>query len=162
MKRIETGGYLFEFRDVLDAFIFDETDVTKPTYHGATVLKAVDILVESENHWYFIEVKNFHDPAQYGHKDGVHDLRKKLKYKFRDTYLYRHAENRIAKPIIYVCLLANLENATSMQMKDVLSRELPVGKPTPRWQCELARGCVVLNVKRWKINFPKWPIHPVQ
>ncbi|HBT75668.1 MAG TPA: hypothetical protein DEB39_01805 [Planctomycetaceae bacterium] len=162
MKRIEAGGYLFEFRDVLDAFVFDETDDTKPTYHGATVLKAVDILVESENLWYFIEVKDFHDPAQYDRGDGVHELRKKLKYKFRDTYLCRHAENKITKPIIYICLLANLENALCTQMQKVLSYELPVRKPTPRWQFELAKGCIVLNVERWNTNFSKWPVHPVQ
>ena len=161
MKRIETGGFIFEFNDVLDAFVFDEADAAKPTYHGATMLKAVDILVECEDRWFFIEVKNFHDPTLYDQEGGENFLRETLKYKFRDTYLYRHAENKITKPIIYVCLLANLENALCTRMCKSLSVELPINKPTTRWQLELAQGCIVLNVDRWNQNFKQWQVHPV-
>ena len=161
MKRIVSGGFIFEFRKVLDAFVFDETDSTKATYHGATALKAVDILVECEDRWFFIEVKDFDDPKQYNQGDSAKHLREKLKYKFRDTYLYRHAENKITKPITYICLLANLPNAHCVQMCKNLSYELPTGKPTSRWQLELAQGCIILNVKRWNIIFPDWPIRPV-
>jgi len=159
MKRIESGGFVFEFHEVLDAFVFDETDVTKPTYHGATALKAVDILVENEDNWFFIEVKDFHDPAQYVQDDCEKALRETLKYKFRDTYLYRYAENKITKPIVYICLLANLENALCSRMSKTLSYELPIRKPTPRWKIELVHACIVLNVKRWQHNFPKWVIY---
>jgi hypothetical protein len=160
MKRVESGGFVFEFNDVLDAFVFDETDVAKPTYHGATVLKAVDILVEEEKCWYFIEVKDFHDPTQYEQDVCEKHLRETLKYKFRDTYLYRHAENKITKPIIYVCLLANMENALCSRMGKTLSYELPTNKPTIRWQIELTQACFVLNIKCWQHNFPKWLIYP--
>lgn len=161
MIRIESGGFVFEFHDVLDAFVFDETDVAKPTCHGATALKAVDILVECVDRWFFIEVKDFHDPARYEQGEGEKHLREKLKYKFRDTYLYRHAEKKIDKPIVYVCLLDNMENALCTKIRKSLFCELPVGKPTPRWKFELAQGCIVLNGDRWNKNFPAWPVRRV-
>ena len=135
---------------------------TKPTYHGATSLKAVDILAEGEEHWYYIEVKNFYDPALYGQDCSEKQLREILKYKFRDTYLYRYAENKIAKPIIYICLLVNLENPLCTRMRKTLLNELPIGRPTPRWQFELVQNCIVVNIDRWNKNFPNWPVHHVQ
>lgn len=158
MKRIQSGGFTFEFFGVIDAFVFDETDSSMPTYHGATALKAVDIVVECQERYYFIEVKDFHDPHLYDRAESEKRLREVLKYKFRDTYLYRHAENRITKPIIYICLLANMENALCTHLRKTLASELPIGKPTVRWQLELAQNCFVLNVDRWNGVFPEWPV----
>ena len=162
MKRIETGGFIFEFNDVLDAFVFDEADAAKATYHGVShALQAVDILVESADRWYFIEVKDFRKLGQHNQVFNENDLRKKLKYKFRDTYLYRHAEGKITKPIVYICLLAHLDNALCAKMHKDLSIELPIGRPTLRWNTELAQGCIVLNVDRWNQNFMQWQIRPI-
>ena len=33
MKIVEADGFEFRFEDALDAFVFDETDSTKPTFH---------------------------------------------------------------------------------------------------------------------------------
>lgn len=35
MKVVAADGFEFQFTDALDAFVFDETDSTKPTFHGA-------------------------------------------------------------------------------------------------------------------------------
>ena len=45
MKIVEADGFEFRFEDALDAFVFDETDSTKPTFHGAP-MKGVDIVAE--------------------------------------------------------------------------------------------------------------------
>ncbi|MGL6225812.1 MAG: hypothetical protein ACRC10_04200 [Thermoguttaceae bacterium] len=156
MISVECDGFRFDFEDVLDAFIFDEKDKSRPTYHGVTALKSVDILVECKDYWYFIEVKDFHDLKRYEHEEGENQLREILKYKFRDSYLYRHAEQAINKPIIYICFLANMENALCGKLCKTLKTELPIGIKTERWSRELARNCFVVNQERWNRNFPHW------
>lgn len=158
MTVIEKDGFIFNFDNVLNAFVFDETDKNKPNYHGVTALKSVDIMVENDDYWYFIEIKDFHEPEQYQEEDGAKNLRQYLKYKYRDSYLYRHAEQAINKPIIYICLLVNMENALCEIMRKSLTAELPTGRGTPRWNIELAKACFVVNEDRWKKNFPSWSI----
>ena len=59
MKNIEIimDGFRLVFNDVIDAFIFDEKDSAKSTFHGVP-MKCVDIIVEDEKYYYFIELKN--------------------------------------------------------------------------------------------------------
>ena len=45
MKVVQTDGFEFRFENALDAFVFDETDPEKPTFHGAP-MKGVDIVAE--------------------------------------------------------------------------------------------------------------------
>jgi len=166
---VATGGYIFEFKDAIDAYIFDETDNTKPTYHGGP-MKAVDIMVELRDSYLFVEVKNYdnlgdlipdsHDDEETSNKKTDHHkwLKNYLKYKFRDTYLYRHAEAKVDKPIHYLCLI-NFDHALNVAINKTLKKELPVGKPSPRWQKELCKSCQVLNEVLWNSAFPKWPVH---
>ena len=42
---VKTDGYSITFPGALEAYVFDETDKSKPTFHGAPI-KAVDIMVE--------------------------------------------------------------------------------------------------------------------
>lgn len=114
--RIEADGFRFDFTDAIDAFVFDETDKFKPMYHGLShAMKAVDLIVELDSAYLFIEVKNFHSPGNYQEGDAFNNLRNTLKLKFRDTWLYRWAENKVDKPIYYLCLLT-LENALVSRM----------------------------------------------
>ena len=54
MKNIEIimDGFRLAFNDVIDAFIFDEKDSAKSTFHGVP-MKCVDIIVEDEKYYYF-------------------------------------------------------------------------------------------------------------
>ena len=168
---VESGGYSFDFNEALNAFIFDETDKRKATFHGAP-MKAVDILVELEKNYLFIEVKNYEDVAEFqkSAEDDADTIKKKhdhqkwlknyLKYKFRDSYLYRHAEGKVDKPIHYLCLI-NFDNALNHALNNNLRRELPVGKPTRRWLYKLAESCQVLNVAQWNDSFPKWQVKQI-
>jgi len=169
---LETDGYRINFTDAINAFKFDETDSLKSTYHGVTELKAVDIIAEFESSYLFVEIKNYNNPDDYYEAKGidVDDLQKKhnkficlknrLKYKYRDSYIYRHAENKVDKPIYYLCLL-NFDNALNGKLAKSLRYELPVGIKSPRWHKEIAKSCQVLNESAWNRNFPKWPLQKI-
>jgi len=168
MKVVETDGFVFRFEDAIDAFVFDEQDKSKPTFHGAP-MKGVDIVVELEDKYLYIELKDYDDPSIYdiskisteddekAIQDGFTWLKRYLKYKFRDTYLYRHAEGKVEKPVVYFCL-TTFDNALNSIMQKQLKKELPVGKVSPRWVKAIAKSCFVMNPQKWNENFPRWPV----
>lgn len=168
MKIVETDGFEFRFEDALDAFVFDETDSTKPTFHGAP-MKGVDIVTEFAEAYVYVELKDYDDPSIYdvlGASTEVETnsrqasfkwLKNYLKYKFRDSYLYRHAEQKVDKPVHYICLIT-FDNALNSRMQKSLKQELPVGKASSRWVHALATSCHVVNLDKWNENFPKWPV----
>ena len=166
--KVDAGGFSFEFTDAIDAFVFDEKDKTKTTYHGQP-MKAVDIVAEFKEAYVFVETKNFDDPEMYNQalaadeedarmkRDHFKWLKNYLKYKYRDSYLFRHAEQKVDKPIHYICLLT-FDNALNTAMRKALQRELPVGLASRRWQQEIVTSCQVVNIAKWNENFPKWPV----
>lgn len=168
MKVVKTDGFEFRFTDAVDAFVFDETDEAKPTFHGAP-MKAVDIVAEFEDAYVYVELKDYADPSIYdvlsaNSGNETSDRQKKfkwlksyLKYKLRDSYLYRHAEDKVEKPVHYICLI-NFDNALNGRMQKSLKKELPVGKPSHRWTRALTTSCKVVNLHKWNENFPKWPV----
>ncbi len=168
MKIIEADGFKFRFEDALDVFVFDEQDNSKPTFHGAP-MKGVDIIAEFKEAYVYVELKDFEDPTIYDILSEATDeeknsrqhsfkwLKNYLKYKFRDSYLYRHAEHKVEKPVHYICLIT-LDNALNSRMQKSLKQELPVGKASRRWVQALATSCHVVNVDKWNENFPKWPV----
>ena len=168
MKLVNIDGYTFDFPDAVTAFKFDENNPAKITYHGLP-MKAVDIIVEFMDSYLFIEIKNYDDPADYDMKSSVDKteqdekqkhfnwLKNYLKYKYRDSFLYRSAEEKTDKPVHYFCLL-NFENALNIIMQKNLKQELPVGKPSKRWKKTIADSCHVLNIAKWNDVFPNWPI----
>ena len=165
---VDVDGFSFDFRDALDAFVFDEQDNSKPTFHGQP-MKAVDIVAEFNDAYVYVEIKDFPDPEQYNlalaeNDEDVEEIRNKfnwlkdyLKYKYRDSYLYRHAECKVEKPIHYICLL-NFSNSINNKMQKALTQELPVGKASTRWKQEIVMNCQVVNLDRWNKRFPKWPV----
>jgi hypothetical protein len=168
MKLENVDGFTFNFIDAVNAFVFDEKDKSKATFHGQP-MKAVDILVELADAYLFIEIKNFEDAQAYDERkfsddddskkkhDNFKWLKNYLKYKYRDSYLFRHAEEMVDKPIHYICLL-NFDNALNSIMEKKLKQELPIGKASRRWRRELVASCQVVNLEKWNRNFPKWPV----
>ena len=166
MKVVQTDGFEFRFEDALEAFVFDEKDPEKPTFHGAP-MKSVDIVAEFAEAYVYVELKNYPDPSSYDDFDATSKrkecsrqtsfnwLKSYLKYKFRDSYLYRHAEQKVEKPIRYICL-TNFEDAANDRMQQALKVKLPVGKASPRWVKALASSCLVMNLDKWNKKFPKW------
>ena len=169
MKIVQADGFEFCFTDALDAFVFDETDRSKPTFHGAP-MKGVDIVAEFAEAYVYVEMKDYDDYSIYdvnianltdeekrSRQDSFRWLKNYLKYKFRDSYLYRHAEGKVDKPIHYICL-TNFDNALNSRMRKALKQELPVGKVSRRWVQSLAESCQVVNIDKWNENFPNWPV----
>jgi len=169
--RVDADGFSFDFTDALDAFVFDEEDRTKLTYHGQP-MKAVDVVAEFEEAYIYVEIKDFHDPEMYNIGLAEDDeeikmrrghfkwLKNYLKYKYRDSYLYRHAEHKVEKPIHYICLLS-FDNALNVAMRKALHRELPVGAASRRWKQEIVKSCQVVNLDKWNEVFPKWPVNKI-
>ncbi len=166
--KVDADGFSFNFTNALDAFVFDEKDKTKPTYHGQP-MKAVDIVAEFDKAYIYVEIKDFCNPGMYKVELATNDdeiktkrdhfnwLKNYLKYKYRDSYLFRHAENKVEKPIYYICLLT-LDNALNMAIQKALCQELPIGVASKRWKQAIVESCQVVNMKKWNKNFPKWPV----
>ena len=169
MIEVEADGFLFRFEDAIEAYVFDEKDKANPYYHSPPT-KAVDVIAEFESDYVFIEIKDFDDPQLYNtlqyfseeenriRKDHFKWLKNYLKYKYRDTLLCRHAEQKADKPIRYVCLLVNFDNPLNLRLQQALRSELPVGRKSRRWVKEIASGCVVVNLEKWNERFSKWPV----
>jgi hypothetical protein len=169
MIEVEADGFLFRFENAIEAYVFDEKDRQNPNFHKPP-MKAVDIIAEFENDYVFIEIKDFEDPQLYNtlqyfseeenkiRKDHFKWLKNYLKYKYRDTFLCRHAEQKVDKPIRYICLLVNFDNPLSLRLQQALRSELPVGMKSRKWVKEIARGCVVVNLEKWNEKFSKWPV----
>ncbi|MDR3198036.1 MAG: hypothetical protein LBU34_09240 [Planctomycetaceae bacterium] len=160
MTIIIVDGFSFEFKNAKAAFKFDETNKGLSTYHGVISLKAVDIVAEFENYYLFVEIKDYTRLSR--QFDDYTGLKNSLKYKFRDTFLYRYAENKIDKPIRYICLLNGMDNVSCKRFCKDLNYELPVGvKNKKRWQYELVESCFVVNLDRWNKNFPDWYVQKI-
>ncbi|CAK0774648.1 conserved hypothetical protein [uncultured Gammaproteobacteria bacterium] len=154
---VVADGHTFDFTDAIDAFVFDEKDKSNPRFHDAP-MKAVDIVAEFEDAYLFIEIKEYGNEREIykSEPDKFKWLKGYLKYKFRDTYLFRHAEGKVEKPIHYVCLL-DFDNALNITMRRALRSELPVGKKSKLWHHELATSLNVVDLEGWNRSFPKWP-----
>lgn len=156
-------GYIFDFPEAKELYKFDETDNQSVHYHGVSVLKSVDVMAVFSKFDMWIEIKDYRDEEiQQMLKEG--DQRKKgdvyhlktwlrnnLVRKYRDTFLYRYAENKIDKPIIYVCLL-NFDPILLSYIRQELIRNIPCGIPTTRWKRSLINRLIVLDEKAWLRN----------
>ncbi|MCF6345387.1 MAG: hypothetical protein L3J00_02835 [Thiomicrorhabdus sp.] len=153
--------FKFDFSNAMKAFKFDEEDQTSPCYHGATHcgMKAVDFIVEREHDWLFIEVKDYCHPRASVEGLDKPKLRSALIMKYKDTFLYRWAEGLIDdKPINYVCLVELGDDALILNLMDDLKKQLPIGLPSKRWKNELLKSVIVVNIARWSVHFPEYPV----
>ena len=163
--KITKDGFCFDFErgTVID---FDKS-------HNAR-MKKVDLIVEfedgSNSYDLYVEIKDL-TKIRLPKKGAEYDLecRKKyygflerLKYQYRDTYLYRYAQGKVKKKIFYICLLSLSPKSGSLLCykfgKD-LCDELPL-EPKCEWKWEkmIADACVVVDERLWKKNWPKWKL----
>lgn len=160
---LEQDGFRFDF-GTDRAFIFDEKDPISPHFHQAP-MKAVDLIVELEDRYYFVELKDYSNPLTWNEiltnrrqtpEEMVNWLKEILKSKFRDTFLYRWAEIVPEKDVFYICLIDT--GAFSLgPLTNSLRRELPVGLHDD-WKRAIAKNCFVMNPERWNQTFPKWKV----
>ena len=165
-REVEVDGFKLDFTDAKSAFKFDDS-------HNLP-MKGVDIVVEFPEAFVFVEIKDEFEPELYNVKfegnESEEEIKSRrshyrwlkgyLKYKYRDTYLYRHAEGNVGKKIHYICLI-NFETPLANHLAKELRRDLPLGLAGSKWKNEIVNSCQVVNEDRWKTSFPKWSIERV-
>ncbi|MDO8840970.1 MAG: hypothetical protein Q7J09_03250 [Methanocalculus sp.] len=157
---MQEGNLQFNFQGAIGGFKFDEQIQDKPTYHGLShCMKAVDFIVEMEDHYLFVEVKDFSKRTN-KHNDEEKKIIDALRFKFRDTLLYRFAEEKLDKPVRYYCLI-ELDNAQVLYIMKELKRLLPEHGPEERWHRPLAEKCIVMNTRAWNTLLPQYPISDI-
>lgn len=155
---VTEGSLSIVFAGALDAFKFDEENRASPHFHGLShCMKAVDFIVEYSDFYLFVEIKNPPAENRYREREDRQQLIKSLVGKYRDSFLYRFAEQKVDKPVRYVCLIEE-DNVTLNILQNDLKRQLPLMGPGVRWKTPIAQMCAVVNTKHWNRNFPNWKI----
>ena len=147
----------------IDAWKFDDN----ASHLLSHCMKAVDFIVEFDDRYMFIEVK---DPQHPNARDSNQaetlrsfqsgEMDRDFQYKYRDSFLYEWASGRADKPIYYFILFAwdALDSATLHRRTDALRRDLPVGRAVVSWNRPIAYGCGVFNIDTWNQNLPQYPV----
>lgn len=153
MARLQIDGYEFNFPKARELYKFDERDRGNPYFHGVShAMKAVDVMVELATQYLFIEIKRFDNGLTPGAKaeDSENFLINNLVTKFRDTFLYRYCEEKLDKPIAYICLIDKLDSAMMSTLRKKVALKIPVGIANGyRWKRSLLDRCFVVNEQRW-------------
>ena len=143
---------------------FDDNAVHGLSHAG---MKAVDFIIEEDDRILFVEIKDPDDPsADEGSRSrfvaqvrrGELDL--DLARKYRDSFLYEWAAERVDKPVHYYVLIAHSGLDTSMLLArtEALKRNLPVGVPRGIWTREIARKAMVFNMDSWDTHLSDFPV----
>lgn len=132
--------------------------------HGLTGydMKAVDFIIEYADKYVFLELKDPDNPDTRSRnrdtfkeelKSGV--FRTKVAKKYRDSFLYRWAQEKVDKPIHYYVLICwrRLDSQQYLALTDNLKKYLPQ-KSSEKWTRKLAEKCVVLSLTDWNKQFP--------
>jgi len=127
--------------------------------HGLShCMKAVDFIVEFKDFYLFVEVKdpdNTQATAQRRHAFATQLTQprfpKAITQKYRDSFIYRWAEQKLDKPVRYVILLqlSTLQPAQFLALDQVLKRELPFSNTPSSWSRSIVDGLAVLDMNNW-------------
>ena len=151
MTEFIEGNLKITFNNVLNAHRFED--------HGLTCMKAVDFLVELPDRFLFIEFKEPHDAEGYAERFKKNQLDQRLKYQYRDSFLYEFASGRANKDNYFYVLIAldNLKTADWQRRTDALKKALPIGSPH-QWIQPIAKDCRVFNIEKWNKFFTDYPV----
>ena len=139
--------------------------------HGMShCMKAVDWIIDLPEKVYIVEVKDLDARGASGRearRKYLEDLqagRKDLDFvgKFRDSFIYQWACERVDKPIVYLVIIAceALGNAMLLHRADELRRKLPSGCPRA-WKRAIAKDVLVFNQRTWNEHFPNFPMERI-
>ena len=137
--------------------------------HGLShCMSAVDWIVDLGDRVWFIEVKDPDDPQARAYSNTEQflqsffndELTQKLVKKFRDSFLYEWACERIGSPVDYFVIVASrsLEDAQLTFFTDNLKSKLPVNTPGS-WTRPIAEHCVVFNIGTWNRHFTEYRLY---
>lgn len=162
---LEEEKFEFDFPEAKALYKFDERDINSPNYHSAP-MKAVDVVAEFDKFQLWIEIKEFpphsikamqqtkSTEADKQPKYNKAHLTENLKYKFRDTFLYRLCEDKTIKAIVYICL-TNFDDTLNGYFRKELQRQIPAGQVSRNSDKHLiaTNQVYVVNEKAWNRNF---------
>ena len=158
---LQEGNLQFDFIGAIQTWKVDASSGEPTTCHGLShCMKAVDFIVEYDDHYRFVEVKNPPQSDRYASIRNQAELLGHLVGKFRDTFLYRWAENKLDKPVDYRCLV-EVDSPLLLPLNKVLRVQLPAQRLPARWQRPLARDCSVANLAVWNKSFPDIPVRKI-
>ena len=140
--------------------------------HGLShCMKAVDLIVEFPDRYLFLEFKDPQHPdapqenrAEFIKEFTGGELDEKLKYKYRDSFLYEWASGRANKPIYFYVLIADdtLDSACLLNRKEALEKILPLKGPKSRlWTKRIVEECLVFNIESWNRWLPQYPLNRI-
>ena len=139
--------------------------------HGLTCMKAVDFIVELKDRLLFVEFKDPESPRApaLNTEDFIKKFRSgemdtNLRNKYRDSWLYEWAQDRIKKPVFYYVLIGvrTLSDAELLARTDALKRQLPVAGPGGQpWKKPFVAGCAVMNLAAWNKHLSDFPVSRV-
>lgn len=153
MAQIVTEGIQFDFPAALRLLKFDQQDKNKPDYHTLHAeMKCVDVVAEFADKDVYVEVKDFQNRLT--GEEVTPDLARlleNLKYKYRDSFLYRYGQDKADNPILYICLMEHLDRRLLMQLQKRLNQNIPAGI-IAGWTREILREVIVVDKKSWNEN----------
>jgi hypothetical protein len=157
-KILKEGRFEFDFSNSLDAFVAD-----KPQYHG---LSAVDFIVETNDKFLFIEVKDPDHPhaLKFGNPDEfIEELKKpaKLTEKFKDSLLKELAKGRaFQKPVVYVIVLerGKLDAAQRRKTFENIQSTLPRFKEDYFPIIKMATCAPIYSISEFSKAFPMFKV----
>lgn len=143
------------------AYRFDGED------HGMShCMKAVDFILDTPGARIFLEIKDPdaaispQTPLEYAEKLYVGKLDTDLVYKYRDSWLYLHANNRVRKKPYYYFILLGLSTISTdsiSRRSNALQQKTSLEGPSGSWVRPFVDQVFVFNMASWNRNFPQFP-----
>lgn len=151
----------------ISARLFD--DEIKAISH--TKIKSVDLIIEFETEYWFVEFKNLDNPTPRGRdrtpEEAAEEFAAKkldddLRQKFKDTWLFELGSGRGQKPVSYFVVAGarHMESALLLRRTDALKKWWPFcqNSQCQVWPPERVIPCEVHNVETWNQLYPQCPI----
>lgn len=153
MPTLQEGELEFTFPPGTRAVKFDGS------LHGLShCMKAVDFIVDFGGFYLFVEVKDPDDTkataerrAQFVGELQQPEFTRKLSLKYRDSLLYRWAEQQPEKPVRYVVLLqlATFQPAQYATIDQALKCAIPAQGTPATWTRAVVDGVAVVDMGVW-------------
>ncbi|MCC5808696.1 MAG: hypothetical protein JJU00_20380 [Opitutales bacterium] len=154
MKTIREGDLIFDVSSAVACERFDDNKI-----HGSkSTMKRIDFIIEEEERFIFLEVKDPDKPGasnpQKFHNDfRTGDFIPEVARQCRDTLLFTKLRRDNDKPISYVVLVCMqaLDEALLLAKTDELISALPVKNKS--WANDSVGSCVILKLDAYKRMF---------
>lgn len=143
----------FTFENAKLEEIFDKDEIREKSN-----IKAVDFLVEYDDCYRFIEIKdidcpNPNNPEAFVRKFKSGELIDSLARKYRDSKFYFIHTERPIKKFEYIVLISAkcIDDALLLNKQDQLKKKIPIMHNN--WINNSVDVCAILSIKKWKSCF---------